>query len=96
MGTTLLLGFWTAESIPGFHEGDYIALYAGFGTLHVSFAQPLFDRPYTRFRSSYFLLPTNLGICVSPQNVAGTFFFFDKVGPAWWEFKAVLIYLHQH
>ncbi|KAJ3847227.1 multidrug resistance-associated ABC transporter [Lentinula lateritia] len=31
VASTLLLGFWTAESIPGFQENDYIALYASFG-----------------------------------------------------------------
>ncbi|KAJ3794827.1 multidrug resistance-associated ABC transporter [Lentinula aff. detonsa] len=31
VATTLLLGFWTAESIPGFRQNDYIALYTSFG-----------------------------------------------------------------
>lgn len=41
VGTTLLLGFWTAKSIAGFHEGDYIILYAGFGMYDVGFARRL-------------------------------------------------------
>lgn len=35
VASTLLLGFWTAESIPGFQENDYIALYASFGEYRV-------------------------------------------------------------
>ncbi|KAJ4474310.1 multidrug resistance-associated ABC transporter [Lentinula aciculospora] len=31
VATTLLLGFWTAHSIPNFGQNDYIALYASFG-----------------------------------------------------------------
>ncbi|KAF9061129.1 P-loop containing nucleoside triphosphate hydrolase protein [Rhodocollybia butyracea] len=31
VGSTLTLGFWTAGTISGFRQGDYIALYAGFG-----------------------------------------------------------------
>ncbi|CAK5271106.1 unnamed protein product [Mycena citricolor] len=31
VGNNLFLGFWTAESIPGFHQGDYMAVYAGLG-----------------------------------------------------------------
>ncbi|KIK57337.1 hypothetical protein GYMLUDRAFT_46212 [Collybiopsis luxurians FD-317 M1] len=38
VGTTLLLGFWTSSSIPGFHQGDYIGLYAAFGAGQAVFA----------------------------------------------------------
>ncbi|KAF5390969.1 hypothetical protein D9757_004019 [Collybiopsis confluens] len=38
VGNTLLLGFWTAESIPGFHQGDYIGLYAALGAGQAVFA----------------------------------------------------------
>ncbi|GJJ12903.1 hypothetical protein Clacol_007149 [Clathrus columnatus] len=31
VGNTLFLGFWTAESIPGFAQGDYMAVYAALG-----------------------------------------------------------------
>ncbi|KAK7049860.1 hypothetical protein VNI00_005290 [Paramarasmius palmivorus] len=31
VGSNLLLGFWTSESIEGFREGDYIAVYASLG-----------------------------------------------------------------
>lgn len=31
VGSTLFLGFWTAESIPGFGQGQYMALYAALG-----------------------------------------------------------------
>ncbi|KAK1229440.1 hypothetical protein PQX77_007488 [Marasmius sp. AFHP31] len=31
VGNNLLLGFWTANKIPGFSQGQYIALYAGLG-----------------------------------------------------------------
>ncbi|KAL0059429.1 hypothetical protein AAF712_013819 [Marasmius tenuissimus] len=31
VGNNLLLGFWTASKIPGFSQGQYIALYAGLG-----------------------------------------------------------------
>ena len=31
VGNNLFLGFWTAESIHGFSEGDYIAVYTGLG-----------------------------------------------------------------
>jgi hypothetical protein len=33
VGNTLFLGFWTSNSIPGFRQVDYMAVYAGFGTL---------------------------------------------------------------
>ncbi|KAJ7461221.1 multidrug resistance-associated ABC transporter [Mycena latifolia] len=38
VGNTLFLGFWTAGSIKGFQQGDYMAVYAGLG-----FAQALFS-----------------------------------------------------
>lgn len=31
VSNNLILGFWTAESIPGFRQGDYMALYAVLG-----------------------------------------------------------------
>ncbi|KAJ9111005.1 hypothetical protein QFC22_006650 [Naganishia vaughanmartiniae] len=31
VGTTLFLGFWAGRSIPGYQDGDYMGLYAGFG-----------------------------------------------------------------
>ncbi|KZT33501.1 multidrug resistance-associated ABC transporter [Sistotremastrum suecicum HHB10207 ss-3] len=38
VGNNLLLGFWTAESIPGFTQGEYMGVYAALG-----FAQGLFS-----------------------------------------------------
>ena len=38
VGNNLLLGFWTADSIPGFNEGQYMALYAGLGLAQAIFA----------------------------------------------------------
>ncbi|KAL6300347.1 multidrug resistance-associated ABC transporter [Sparassis latifolia] len=38
VGNNLFLGFWTAESIPGFHQGDYIAVYTAFGVASSIFA----------------------------------------------------------
>ncbi|TFK57912.1 hypothetical protein BDN72DRAFT_172490, partial [Pluteus cervinus] len=32
VGNALSLGFWTSQTIPGFHSGQYMALYAGLGT----------------------------------------------------------------
>lgn len=31
VGNNLFLGFWTAQSIPGFRQGDYMAVYAALG-----------------------------------------------------------------
>jgi len=31
VGNNLFLGFWTSRSIPGFAQGDYIAVYASLG-----------------------------------------------------------------
>ncbi len=31
VGNTLFLGFWSGNSIKGFQEGDYMAIYASFG-----------------------------------------------------------------
>ncbi|GJJ12857.1 hypothetical protein Clacol_007102 [Clathrus columnatus] len=31
VGNNLFLGFWTSESIPGFRQGDYMAVYAALG-----------------------------------------------------------------
>ncbi|RDB25946.1 Multidrug resistance-associated protein 1 [Hypsizygus marmoreus] len=31
VGNNLFLGFWTAQSIKGFSQGEYMAVYAGFG-----------------------------------------------------------------
>jgi hypothetical protein len=33
VGNALFLGFWTAESIPGFKQGHYMAVYGSLGTL---------------------------------------------------------------
>ncbi|KAF8882128.1 hypothetical protein BD779DRAFT_1675113 [Infundibulicybe gibba] len=33
VGNNLFLGFWTVNSIPGFRQGDYMAVYAALGTL---------------------------------------------------------------
>jgi hypothetical protein len=35
VGNNLFLGFWTAKSIPGFRQGDYMAVYAGLGGQNV-------------------------------------------------------------
>lgn len=32
VGNNLFLGFWTAESIDGFTQGQYMAVYGGLGT----------------------------------------------------------------
>ncbi|KAF9269804.1 multidrug resistance-associated ABC transporter [Marasmius fiardii PR-910] len=37
VGNNLLLGFWTSTSIPGFHQGQYIAVYAGLGAASAVF-----------------------------------------------------------
>lgn len=44
VATTLFLGFWTAGSIPGFSQGDYMATYAGIG---VATAVVLFSLSFT-------------------------------------------------
>jgi len=31
VGNNLFLGFWTEQNIPGFHQGDYMAIYASLG-----------------------------------------------------------------
>ncbi|KAL8287275.1 hypothetical protein RQP46_003727 [Phenoliferia psychrophenolica] len=31
VGNSIFLGFWSAQSITGFSQGDYMAIYAGFG-----------------------------------------------------------------
>lgn len=31
MSSTLILGWWTSRTIPGFNDGKYMALYAGVG-----------------------------------------------------------------
>jgi hypothetical protein len=33
VGNNLFLGFWTAYNIPGFKQGDYMAVYAALGEL---------------------------------------------------------------
>jgi ATP-binding cassette subfamily C (CFTR/MRP) protein 1 len=33
VGDNLFLGFWTARSIPGFKQGDYMAVYVALGTI---------------------------------------------------------------
>ncbi|KAG2004853.1 ATP-binding cassette transporter [Coprinopsis cinerea AmutBmut pab1-1] len=38
VGTNLWLGFWTADEIPAFDNGRYIAVYAGFGVADALFA----------------------------------------------------------
>ncbi|KAG5645383.1 hypothetical protein DXG03_006336 [Asterophora parasitica] len=38
VGNTLFLGFWTAGSIPGFRQGDYMAVYVGFGVAQAIFS----------------------------------------------------------
>ncbi|KAL0958947.1 hypothetical protein HGRIS_014261 [Hohenbuehelia grisea] len=42
VGTSVFLGFWTSSSIPGFRQGDYMAVYAGFGAAHALFSMLLF------------------------------------------------------
>lgn len=42
VGNTLFLGFWTAGSIPGFRQGDYMAVYTGFGVASAVFSFLLF------------------------------------------------------
>lgn len=31
VGTNLWLSFWTSDGVPGFQQGHYMAVYAGFG-----------------------------------------------------------------
>ncbi|KAG5653199.1 hypothetical protein H0H81_001750 [Sphagnurus paluster] len=38
VGNNLFLGFWTAQSIPGFRQGEYMAVYAGFGAAQAVFS----------------------------------------------------------
>ncbi|OCH88007.1 multidrug resistance-associated ABC transporter [Obba rivulosa] len=38
VGNNLFLGFWTAESIPGFVQGDYMAVYAALGVAGALFS----------------------------------------------------------
>ncbi|KAF8578287.1 multidrug resistance-associated ABC transporter [Ramaria rubella] len=38
VGNNLFLGFWTAESIPGFRQGDYMAVYAVLGVAQAIFS----------------------------------------------------------
>ncbi|THU93933.1 multidrug resistance-associated ABC transporter [Dendrothele bispora CBS 962.96] len=37
VGNTLFLGFWTGNTIPGFHQGQYMAVYAGLGVSQAVF-----------------------------------------------------------
>jgi len=37
--SSLFLGFWTSQSIHGFRQGDYMAVYAGLGTYCFAFRQ---------------------------------------------------------
>ncbi|KAJ3514014.1 hypothetical protein NMY22_g14878 [Coprinellus aureogranulatus] len=37
VGNALFLGFWTAESIPGFKQGHYMAVYGGLGVAQALF-----------------------------------------------------------
>ncbi|KAJ7728028.1 multidrug resistance-associated ABC transporter [Mycena olivaceomarginata] len=37
IGNSLFLGFWTSSSIRGFHQGDYMAVYAGLAFGHALF-----------------------------------------------------------
>ncbi|KAJ7172563.1 multidrug resistance-associated ABC transporter [Mycena filopes] len=38
VGNNLFLGFWTSSSINGFHQGDYMAVYAALGLANAFFA----------------------------------------------------------
>ncbi|KAJ7163116.1 multidrug resistance-associated ABC transporter [Mycena filopes] len=38
VGNNLFLGFWTSSSIEGFHQGDYMAVYAGLGVASAFFS----------------------------------------------------------
>ncbi|KAJ7175337.1 multidrug resistance-associated ABC transporter [Mycena filopes] len=38
VGNNLFLGFWTSNSIEGFHQGDYMAVYAGLGVASAFFS----------------------------------------------------------
>ncbi|RDB26371.1 Oligomycin resistance ATP-dependent permease YOR1 [Hypsizygus marmoreus] len=38
VGNSLFLGFWTAGSIPGFRQGDYMAVYAALGAAQAVFS----------------------------------------------------------
>ncbi|PFH48819.1 hypothetical protein AMATHDRAFT_64587 [Amanita thiersii Skay4041] len=37
VGNNLFLGFWTSRSVPGFRQGDYMAVYAGLGVAQAIF-----------------------------------------------------------
>lgn len=45
--------------------------------ISVVFNHSLIDRHHTRFWSSHFLLPTNLGICVSHRDIAEIYVFHE-------------------
>jgi ATP-binding cassette subfamily C (CFTR/MRP) protein 1 len=38
VGNNLFLGFWTAESIKGWTQGDYMGMYAGLGVAQAVFS----------------------------------------------------------
>lgn len=38
VGNNLLLGFWTASSIPGFSQSDYMGVYAALGIAQAIFS----------------------------------------------------------
>jgi ATP-binding cassette subfamily C (CFTR/MRP) protein 1 len=38
VGNNLFLGFWTAASIKGFHQGDYMAVYTVLGIAQALFS----------------------------------------------------------
>lgn len=38
VGNNLFLGFWTANSLKGFRQGDYMAVYAALGVAQAIFS----------------------------------------------------------
>ncbi|TFK23810.1 ATP-dependent bile acid permease [Coprinopsis marcescibilis] len=56
VGNTLFLGFWTAQTIPGFSQGHYMGVYAGLGGVQAVFTFVLsFCYTLAALRASYTL-----------------------------------------
>ena len=64
VGNTLFLAFWTSTSIPGFKQGDYIAVYASLGNVILPHSKELTDFYSNRSRAIILLFLSGSGICV--------------------------------
>ncbi|KAF5360296.1 hypothetical protein D9758_009166 [Tetrapyrgos nigripes] len=59
VGNTLFLGFWTGMTIPGFRQGQYMAVYAGLGVSQAFFTSILiFFIGYVNLNGSFKLFRT--------------------------------------